>query len=149
MDSKPPGSSVHGLLQNTRAGCHLFLQGSFRLRVEHASLLSPALLADGFFTAGPPGTVIRPVQSQVGWTPQGPEDKTWLYRGCSLEPLLTLTTTFLFQSLSWVFCYTSQKTPSMVFLLLSIFLLRWVLGGQTISTLENWRERKSKSEKSF
>ena len=29
MDCSPPGSSVHGILQNTGVGCHALLQGIF------------------------------------------------------------------------------------------------------------------------
>ena len=60
MDSSPPGSSVHGILQATGVGCHFLLQGIFLTQgLESLSLMSPALA--GFFTTLPPGKPIKVV----------------------------------------------------------------------------------------
>ena len=61
MDCSPPGSSVHedSPGSNTGVGCHALLQGIFLKQGLHllclASLMSPALQVDFFFTTEPLG----------------------------------------------------------------------------------------------
>ena len=52
MDCSPPGSSVHGILQekNTGASCHALLQGIFPTQRSNLHLLGLPALAGGFFT---------------------------------------------------------------------------------------------------
>ena len=52
VDCRPPGSSVHGILQakNTGVGCHALLQGTFPPQDLTCASMSPAL-AGKFFTA--------------------------------------------------------------------------------------------------
>ena len=52
MDGSPPGSSVHGILRNTRVGCHFLLQGIF---LTHGSNLSLLNWQADIFTTEPPG----------------------------------------------------------------------------------------------
>ena len=51
MDCRPPGSSVHGILQakNTGVGCHALLQGIFPAQDLTCVSMSP-VLAGKFFT---------------------------------------------------------------------------------------------------
>ena len=50
MDYSPPGSSVHGILQNTGVDCQALLQGIFLTQGYNLHLLHLLQSAGGFFT---------------------------------------------------------------------------------------------------
>ena len=62
MDYSPPGSSVRGILQgnNTRVGCHSFLQGIFPTQGSNPCFLRWQV---GSLTAEPPGKPLKCCQS--------------------------------------------------------------------------------------
>ena len=64
MDYSLPGSSVHGILQgnNTRVGCHSFLQGVFPTQGSNPCFLRWQV---GSLTAEPPGKLSNVASHRV------------------------------------------------------------------------------------